>query len=160
MINITYKPIGIIHTHYNKKETTPIQGFYSKDSIGEVEIFPEYVEGLRNIENFSHIFLIYHFHLAGECSLLAKPFLDDNEKGIFAIRHYNRPNNIGLSLVRLIEVISNRLKIGEVDMLDGTPLLDIKPFVSDFDNRYNIKEGWYKNASNRIRYEKNNGINK
>jgi tRNA-Thr(GGU) m(6)t(6)A37 methyltransferase TsaA len=152
--NIAYRPIGIIHTPFKRKKDTPIQGCYSK-SYGEVEVFPEYSDGLRELEGFSHIFLIYHFHLAEGCFLFQKPFLDKNKKGIFAIRHYNRPNNIGISLVRLFKIDKNILQICNVDILDNTPLLDIKPYVKDFDVIENATEGWYAKASNKSKYKKN-----
>jgi tRNA-Thr(GGU) m(6)t(6)A37 methyltransferase TsaA len=125
MVEITYKAIGVIHTPYTQKESTPIQGCFAPDSKGAIELFPEYVEGLKNIEEFSHLFLIYHFHQAESCQLVAKPLLDKEKKGIFAIRYFARPNPIGLSIVKLFQVKGNVLDIGEVDMLDGTPLLDI-----------------------------------
>ncbi|MBN1189490.1 MAG: tRNA (N6-threonylcarbamoyladenosine(37)-N6)-methyltransferase TrmO [Dehalococcoidales bacterium] len=155
---ITYEPIGIIHTPFKKQGGTPIQGVYAPDSRGKVEVFPRYVDGLKDITGFSHLVLIYHFHMAEGYSLLTEPFLDKGNKGIFAIRHFNRPNNIGLSIVRLYQVNVNLLEIGEVDMVDKTPLLDIKPYVPDFDNRHNVRNGWYENASNRTEYERNKGI--
>lgn len=151
--SISYKPIGVIHTPYTRKEDAPIQGCFSPYNKGYIELFPEYLEGLRNIEGFSHLILIYHFHEAGECRLITKPFLDKEEKGIFSIRYFTRPNPIGLSIVKLISVKNNILEIGEVDMIDGTPLLDIKPYVPQFDIKQNVKDGWYSNASERSRYE-------
>lgn len=157
MAKVTCEPIGIIHTPFNDQASTPIQGVFAPDSTGEVEIFPQYVHGLKDIGGFSHLVLIYHFHLATGYSLLTKPFLDQESKGIFAIRHFKRPNHIGISIVRLDKVNGNLLEIGEVDMVDGTPLLDIKPYVPDFDNRLNVKNGWYEHAINKSEYEKNKG---
>jgi tRNA-Thr(GGU) m(6)t(6)A37 methyltransferase TsaA len=155
---IIYKPIGVIHTPYTRKEDTPIQGCFAPGNKGHIELYPEYAEGLQNIEGFSHLILIYHFHEAGECQLIAKPFLDKDKKGIFSIRYFTRPNPIGLSIVRLLSVEKNILNIGEVDMLDGTPLLDIKPYVPQFDIKENVKDGWYPGASERSKYPvKNNG---
>ena len=153
MKEISYKPIGIIHTPYTNKEETPIQGCFAPDSKGSIELCPEYVEGLKDIEGFSHLILIYHFHEAGECQLTAKPFLDKEKRGIFAIRYFTRPNPIGLSIVKLSKVRGNILDIGEVDMLDGTPLLDIKPYVPQFDIKEGVKDGWYQRASERAQYE-------
>jgi tRNA-Thr(GGU) m(6)t(6)A37 methyltransferase TsaA len=150
---IIYKPIGIIHTPYTEKESTPIQGYFAADNRGSVELYPEYSEGLKNIEEFSHLILIYHFHEAGCCQLVAKPFLDKEKKGIFAIRYFTRPNPIGLSIVKLYRVNGNTLDIGEVDMLDGTPLLDIKPYVPEFDIKEGVKDGWYQRASEKARYK-------
>ncbi len=149
---ISYKPIGVIHTSFTEKEQTPIQGCFAPDSKGTVEIYPEYAEGLQNIEGFSHLILIYHFHQAGCCQLVTKPFLDKEKKGIFAIRYFTRPNPIGLSIVKLLSVKGNILDIGEVDILDGTPLLDIKPYVPEFDIKQDVKDGWYKTASEKKRY--------
>ena len=153
MFQITYEEIGIIHTPFTEKVNTPIQGIFAPDSKGEVEVFPKYAAGLKDIGGFSHLILIYHFHLAEDCSLITKPFLDKGKRGIFSIRHFNRPNPIGLSVVRLDKVKGNILEVGEVDILDGTPLLDIKPYVADFDIRQNVRQGWYEHASNRRKYE-------
>jgi tRNA-Thr(GGU) m(6)t(6)A37 methyltransferase TsaA len=158
VVPLTYEPIGIIHTTFKDQKSTPIQGIFAPDSTGEVEVFPQYADGLKDIAGFSHLILIYHFHLSKDYSLLTKPFLDKENKGIFAIRHFKRPNNIGLSVVRLDKVNGNVLEIGEVDIVDGTPLLDIKPYVPDFDNRLNVRTGWYEQASNRSEYEQNRGI--
>ena len=147
-----YKHTGIIHTHHIVKEDTPIQGYFAPDGKSAIEIFPEYAEGLQNIEGFSHLILIYHFHEAGCCELVAKPFLDKEKKDIFAIRYFNRPNPIGLSIVKVYRVNGNTLDIGEVDMLDGTPLLDIKPYIPQFDIKENVKDGWYQRASEHNKY--------
>ncbi|HDN68141.1 MAG: tRNA (N6-threonylcarbamoyladenosine(37)-N6)-methyltransferase TrmO [Methanophagales archaeon] len=148
---VTYKPIGIIHTGFRDKRNAPIQGVFAKDAKGVVEVFPEYAEGLKDIKGFSHLILLYHFHLADadteSYSLTSKPFLEDEEHGIFSIRHFKRPNPIGLSVVRLESVRGNRLEIREVDILDGTPLLDLKPFVPRFDNRLEAKTGWLANPN-------------
>jgi len=158
MVPITYEPIGVIHTPFRDKKSVPIQGIYNPDSTGEIEIFPQYAEGLKDITGFSHLILIYHFHLAEGYSLITKPFLDDENKGIFSIRHYNRPNPVGLSVVRLDYRKENILAIGEVDIMNGTPLLDIKPYVPDFDSRRNVKTGWYEHAGNKLEYEREKGV--
>ena len=155
MKKIEYDPIGIIHTDFTEKEKTPIQGFLSSESKGWIEVFPRFVDGLKDISDFSHLILIYHFHKAECCSLIAKPFLDKERKGIFSIRHFNRPNPIGISIVKLDGVRGNILDISEVDVLDGTPLLDIKPYVPDFDIKHNVNAGWYNHASEKEKY----GIN-
>lgn len=142
MTNITYSPIGVIHSRFTDPGDTPIQGIFADGARGEVEVFPEYADGLKDIDGFSHLILLYHFHLANGYSLISKPFMGGVEKGIFSIRHPNRPNPIGISIVRLDAVIGNVLKISEVDILDGTPLLDIKPFVHQFDQRADIQSGW------------------
>ena len=151
--DIIYKPIGIIHTPYTRKEDTPIQGCFSPNNRGFVELFPEYVAGLKDIEDFSHLILIYHLNKAEGFQLVTKPFLDNTERGIFAIRYFARPNPIGLSVVRLLKVNNNILEFGEVDMFDETPLLDIKPYVPQFDIKQGVKDGWYPNASERSKYK-------
>lgn len=157
MAKFTYDAIGVIHTRFKDQETTPIQGVYSDESTGEVEVFPQYTEGLKDLDGFSHIYLIYHFHLAEGYSLSTRPFLDNEPKGLFSIRHYNRPNPIGLSIVRLDAVKGNILTIGEVDIVDGTPLLDIKPYVPEFDIRNDVRNGWVRNAGNRDKYTRRRG---
>ncbi len=143
MINeIQYKSIGIIHTPFKESKGSPIQPTASVDSEGKVEIFHEFSDGLQDLEKFSHIFLIYHFHLSKKTSLKVKPFMDNNEHGIFATRAPSRPNPIGISIVRLNKIENNILYIKDVDIIDGTPLLDIKPYVSEFDIRKVTKNGW------------------
>ncbi|MCD6145155.1 MAG: tRNA (N6-threonylcarbamoyladenosine(37)-N6)-methyltransferase TrmO [Methanosarcinales archaeon] len=142
MTRITHTPIGIIHSPFTDPADTPIQAVFADGARGEVEVFPEYAAGLKDIEGFSHLILLYHFHLADGYSLISKPFLEDEERGIFSIRHPNRPNPIGISIVRLEAVRGNILEIGDVDILDGTPLLDIKPFIHRFDHRAEIVSGW------------------
>ena len=137
------KSIGIIHTPYKNKKEIPCQG-YKSDKVGEVEIFSEFEEALKDIEYFSHIYLIYYFHKATGYEPLVQPFLDDQKHGVFATRYFNRPNPIGFSIVKLIERKRNILKVRQVDMLDETPLLDIKPYIPQFDQRINVKIGWLK----------------
>lgn len=139
---IKLKPIGVIHTPYKERKGMPIQGKFEKGIIGEVEIFSEYSQGLKDIDGFSHIILIYYFDRSKEEAFFGKPFLEDEEHGIFAIRSPHRPNHIGLSVVKLEKVEENIVTFSEVDMLDGTPLLDIKPYVSYFDSRENVRNGW------------------
>ena len=141
-MQITLEPIGIIHSPYQEKEDIPIQGVFNPEGEGTIEVFDEYAEGLTDLEGFSHIQIVYHFHKSKEFSLLAKPFLEDKLHGIFAIRSPHRPNHLGVSVVRLLKRRGNLLKIGEIDVFDGTPLLDIKPYVPKFDHRKNVKIGW------------------
>jgi tRNA (adenine37-N6)-methyltransferase len=141
-MEIVFKSIGVIHSPFCEKGHTPIQGLFSQ-AAGTVEVFPDYAEGLRDIEGFSHLFLIYQFHHTEECRLLRKPFLDNaKERGIFATRHFCRPNPIGLSIVELKKVKGNTLEVYGIDVLDGTPLLDIKPYVRQFDCREDARSGW------------------
>jgi tRNA-Thr(GGU) m(6)t(6)A37 methyltransferase TsaA len=142
MNEIKYKPIGIIHSPFKKPKGTPIQPAGAKGINGIVEIFPEYAEGLTDIGGFSHIILIYHFHLSKGSSLIAKPYMDDEMHGVFAMRGPSRPNSIGISVVHLIKVEGNRLHVRDVDIVDGTPLLDIKPYVPKFDMRQVERIGW------------------
>jgi tRNA-Thr(GGU) m(6)t(6)A37 methyltransferase TsaA len=135
------KPIGIIHTPFKSKKETPIQPFRSY-IIGKVEVFKEYQEGLEDIEGFSHIILIYKFHKSKGYSLMVKPFLDNEKRGLFATRAPRRPNQLGLSVVRLLIKEGNILFVENIDVIDGTPLLDIKPYVTCFEPGGYIKVGW------------------
>jgi tRNA-Thr(GGU) m(6)t(6)A37 methyltransferase TsaA len=140
---IVYKPIGIIHTDYHSKDGTPIQpGVAGRESKGFVELFEEYQEGLDSLEQFSHVILLYHFHRSSGYDLRIVPFLDDEKRGVFATRAPRRPNPIGLSVVYLERIVGNILHIAEVDILDGTPLLDLKPYVPRFDHRSEVRVGW------------------
>ena len=144
---INYQDIGIIHTPFQETENMPIQSSRS-EAPGMVEVFPEYLEGLEGIEDFSHLILVYVFHRAPvQVALKVKPFLDDRLHGVFATRYPNRPNPLGLSVVRLVNRKENELEILGADMLDGTPLLDIKPYVPDFDIHSVSKIGWYANRA-------------
>ncbi|OHE59757.1 MAG: tRNA (N6-threonylcarbamoyladenosine(37)-N6)-methyltransferase TrmO [Thermodesulfovibrio sp. RBG_19FT_COMBO_42_12] len=135
------KPIGIIHSPFQSGAETPIQPSRSRAN-GQVEVFKEYQEGLEDIEGFSHIILIYWFHKSKGYSLKVKPFLDDTLRGVFATRAPSRPNQIGLSVVRLLERKENILYVKGIDVLDGTPLLDIKPHVPDFESGEIVRIGW------------------
>ncbi len=135
-------PIGVIHSPFTDKSQAPIQASRSQ-AIGFVEVYTEFAEGLQDLEGFSHIILFYVFHESTGYSLHVKPFLDDQLRGVFATRYPARPNQIGFSVVRLISPIANVLQVEGVDMLDGTPLLDIKPYVPEFDVRTDTRTGWY-----------------
>jgi tRNA-Thr(GGU) m(6)t(6)A37 methyltransferase TsaA len=139
---IIYRPIGTIHSPFKEPHDTPIQSVCATDIEGTVEIFPEYSEGLADLEGFSHIILLYHFHLSKEFSLKVKPYLDEQLRGVFATRAPARPNAIGMSIVRLVKIEGGKLYIRDVDILEGTPLLDIKPYVPEFDSRNADKIGW------------------
>jgi tRNA-Thr(GGU) m(6)t(6)A37 methyltransferase TsaA len=142
MNEIKYKPIGIIHSPFKEPKGTPIQPAGAKGINGIVEIFPEYAEGLKDIGGFSHIILIYHFHLSKGSTLTAKPYMDNEMHGVFAMRGPSRPNSIGISVVHLTRVEGNTLHIRDVDIVDGTPLLDIKPYVPEFDITEVERIGW------------------
>lgn len=139
---ILFKPIGIIHSENTAEDQTPIQPVYAKECSAQVEVFPEFAEGLRDLDGFSHIYLIYHFHRAQPAKLLVKPFLQDVERGLFATRAPNRPNAIGLSIVELVRRKGNILYINGGDILDGTPLIDIKPYIKRFDRIETLRDGW------------------
>jgi tRNA (adenine37-N6)-methyltransferase len=139
---ITFRPIGIISTPFQESKGTPIQPKGAEGAVGAVKVFPEFVQGLQDLDGFSHLFLLYHFHRCRDFSLLVKPFLDEVQRGVFATRAPARPNPIGLSIVRLNRIEADTLHVLDVDMLDGTPLLDIKPFVPQFDARDQVRIGW------------------
>jgi tRNA-Thr(GGU) m(6)t(6)A37 methyltransferase TsaA len=142
MREIKYKPIGIIRSPFQDIHGMPIQPTGARGIAGTVEVEPEYVDGLKDLEGFSHIILIYHFHRSEGYSLEVKPFMDDHLRGVFATRAPRRPNPIGMSIVRLMKVEGCTLHIEDVDIVDGTPLLDIKPYVPQFDTREVEKTGW------------------
>jgi tRNA (adenine37-N6)-methyltransferase len=142
MKGIAYMPIGVIHSPFNNIEGMPIQPAGAKGIAGTVEIEQEYCDGLKDIEGFSHIILLYHFHLSKGYSLEVRPFMDDKLHGVFATRAPNRPNPIGISVVKLVRVRHCTLHIEDVDIVDGTPLLDIKPFVPEFDVVKAERIGW------------------
>lgn len=142
MNEIKYKPIGIIHSPFKKPTGTPIQPAAGKSINGTVEVFPEYAEGLKDLEGFSHIILIYHLHLSKGWCLKVKPFMDNELRGVFATRAPSRPNPIGLSVVHLVRIEKNILYIQDLDIVDKTPLLDIKPYVPEFETKEVKKLGW------------------
>lgn len=148
--NIIFKPIGVIKTPYKKKDGMPIQPTGATGIKGEIEIYPEFVEGLNDLDGFSHITLIYHLHKSEGFQLNVKPFMDDQLRGIFSTRAPKRPNAIGLSVVKLIKVENNILFIENIDVLDETPLLDIKPFIPDIDSPKVDKLGWLEGKANKM----------
>jgi tRNA-Thr(GGU) m(6)t(6)A37 methyltransferase TsaA len=157
MNEIRYAPIGIIHSPFKEPHSTPIQSAAAHDVEGTVELFPEYADGLRDIEGFSHIYLIFHFHLAHGYSLTVKPYLDDQLHGVFVTRAPARPNPIGLSIVRLVKVEGEKLYVRDLDIVDGTPLLDIKPYVPEFDVRDVERIGWLNQHVHKLHTVKDDG---
>ena len=143
-MELTYRPIGVIRTPFKEPRGTPIQPTGATGVEGKVEVFPEYSSGLRDLEGFSHVILLYHFHLAEGRSLTVRPYMDGDVRGVFATRFPGRPNPSGLSIVRLKGVEGSILRIVDVDIVDGTPLLDIKPYVPAFDRREGVRIGWLK----------------
>jgi tRNA-Thr(GGU) m(6)t(6)A37 methyltransferase TsaA len=153
-MNVVYKPIGIIHSPFNNLEEMPIQPSSDASRPGTVEIYPEFMEGLKDLEGFSHIYLIYHLHKVNKSRLVVTPFLDKEPHGIFATRAPSRPNPIGLSLVKIVGLEGNLIHVDQVDVLDGTPLLDIKPYVPEFENVDFVQIGWLEKAKGQIRSRK------
>lgn len=142
MESILIHPIGIIHTPFTDVKNMPIQPIAAAGIKGCIELLPEYTEGLKDMEGFSHITLLYWFHKITSYELQVIPFMDTEKRGIFSCKAPKRPNAIGLSTVRLLSVEGNLVHIEQVDMLDGTPLIDIKPFYPRYDNRENATLGW------------------
>ncbi len=142
MDKIELTPIGIIRSPYKEDKNMPVQGRFKDDVQGWIELKDEYIPGLRDLDGFSHAILIYYFHRSDAEYLEARPFLEQQTHGIFAIRSPHRPNHLGFSIVKIQRIEGNRLYFTEVDMLDGTPLLDIKPYVAYFDSRDDVRCGW------------------
>lgn len=158
MEEIIYKPIGVIYSPFKEPKGTPIQPQAAKGIKGKVEVFSSYIEALKDLGGFSHIILIYHFHLTrGGYKLKVKPFMDKKFHGIFATRAPSRPNPIGISVVRLLKIRKNILYIEDVDIVDKTPLLDIKPYVPQFDIREVERIGWLKKNIFKLNKTKDDG---
>ena len=152
MKSITLHPIGTIRTPHKTLEGTPIQPPGARGIRGTIEVDTVFQEGLLDLKGFSHIYLLYLLHLSKGYCMTVKPFLDDALHGVFSTRAPRRPNPIGLSLIRLIDVIEGTLYVEDVDMVDGTPLLDIKPYVPDFDQPCgDICTGWYSGRSQNVK---------
>lgn len=149
-MSITFDPIGLIHSPFQTLEDMPIQPTSQASRPGVVEIFPQYAAGLQDLEGFSHIYLIYHLHRVTQAKLQVTPFLDTQPRGLFATRAPCRPNPIGLSLVELERVEATRLYIPRLDILDQTPLLDIKPFIPEFESWQQIRLGWVEQARGKV----------
>lgn len=140
---VCYEPIGVIRSPFDSIEGMPIQPPAAEDAVGTIEIDEEYVSGLADLEEFSHCIVLYHFHRAeGEAPLAPTPFLDERPRGLFSTRAPRRPNPIGLSIVAIEKIDGNTLTVRGVDVLDGTPLLDLKPYVPAFDVREGARAGW------------------
>jgi tRNA (adenine37-N6)-methyltransferase len=139
---IIIHPIGMIHTPHTDINNMPIQPIAAEGCTGYIEVFPEYKEGLQDLEGFSHITLLFHFHKINGFQLKVVPFMDNQERGIFSCKAPKRPNAIGTSTVKIQKIEDNLVFIDQVDMLDGTPLIDIKPFYPRYDNRFDVTIGW------------------
>jgi tRNA-Thr(GGU) m(6)t(6)A37 methyltransferase TsaA len=146
---ISLQPIGIVHSPYKEPRGAPIQPRHGGGTEATVELLPEFTRGLTDLEGFSHVILVYHFHLCRGFDLMVTPYLDTRRHGVFATRAPRRPNPIGLSVVQLRGVEGNVLRIMGADIVDGTPLLDIKPYVPDFDAVQECRTGWLEHVAGR-----------
>ena len=149
-MKIEYHPIGIIHSPFTKLSGMPIQPAGAAGVEGTVEVFPKYNDGLKDLEGFSHIIMLYHFHRSKGFKLHVVPFMDSTPRGVFATRAPKRPNPIGLSVIKLQKIQDNILYVENVDILDGTPLLDIKPYVPEFDEQTEARAGWLEEARKEV----------
>ena len=156
-MEISYRPIGTIHSPFTNIEGMPIQPTGASGIQGTVEVFPEFVEGLKDLEGFSHVILLYHFHRVEGAKLVVTPFMDFQPHGVFATRAPKRPNPIGLSIVRLLRIEQNILHIENVDILDGTPVLDIKPYVPEFDQPPADRVGWLEQPKGKVQSKRSDG---
>ena len=142
---ICFKPIGVIHSQYKSLKGIPIQSSMS-ETEGILEIFKKYQEGLKDLEGFSYLFCIFYFDMVKlPVPMQSKPFLEDEERGVFAIRTPFRPNPIGLSILKIEGIKDNKIHVSQVDILDNTPILDIKPYAPQFDSRNTDRIGWLQN---------------
>ncbi len=148
---IGLRPIGVIHSPFATLDDMPIQARGAHDVPGEIEVFEEFGPGLTDLEGFSHIIILYHFHRSSGYELAVTPFLDDQPRGLFSTRAPRRPNPIGLSVVRLVHREGSVLQIKDVDVLNGTPLLDIKPYVPAFDAVNAERVGWLEGKTNHLK---------
>ena len=142
MEQIVMHPIGVIHSPYKEARNIPIQGTFDNRVEAWLELKDEYTKGLKDLDAFSHAIIIYYFHRSPREEIEGIPFLENHKHGIFAIRSPHRPNHIGFSIIKIKSIKANRVYFTEVDVADGTPLLDIKPYVRYFDNRENVISGW------------------
>jgi tRNA-Thr(GGU) m(6)t(6)A37 methyltransferase TsaA len=149
-MQVAYEPIGVVHTPFKERRGMPIQPAGGIGIAGTVEVFPEFADGLKDLAGFSHVFLLYYFHRVRGTRLTVTPFMDVVPRGVFATRAPVRPNPIGLSVVKLVRVDGNILHVENLDILDGTPLLDIKPYVPEFDEHPADRIGWLAQARGRV----------
>jgi tRNA-Thr(GGU) m(6)t(6)A37 methyltransferase TsaA len=153
-MNIALKSIGVIHSPFKELTGMPIQPAGARGVKGSVEIFEEYRDGLKDLDGFSHIILLYHYHRSQGFKLHVVPYMDTEIHGVFATRAPRRPNAIGLSVVQLNRIQDGLLQIENVDVLDETPLLDIKPYVPEFDAQVNVRTGWLENVRKTVTHRK------
>jgi tRNA-Thr(GGU) m(6)t(6)A37 methyltransferase TsaA len=150
-MEISYHPIGIIHSPFQDLSGMPIQPIGDTSSPGSIDIFPEYKDGLKDLAGFSHVILLYSFHQVNGAKLTVTPFLDSEPHGIFATRAPTRPNPIGMSVVKLLGIDGCILQVENLDILDGTPLLDIKPYIPEFDYQPEVRIGWLEKVQGKAR---------
>ncbi|MEA3334765.1 MAG: tRNA (N6-threonylcarbamoyladenosine(37)-N6)-methyltransferase TrmO [Chloroflexota bacterium] len=153
-MKIEFQAIGVIHTPFTKPEGMPIQPAGGAGVKGTVEVFEQYRAGLKDLDGFSHIILLYHFHYNRGFKPHVVPFMDSQPRGVFATRAPRRPNPIGLSVVRLSRIEDGVLHVENMDIIDGTPLLDIKPYVQEFDTQVDVRTGWLEQARKRVSQRK------
>jgi len=156
-MDIIYHPIGVLHTPFQDLRDMPIQPTGAASAPGTAEIFPEYADGLQDLDGFSHVILLYHLHQVRRVDLRVVPFLGSEPRGVFATRAPSRPNPIGLSIVQLLCVEGYTLHLGNVDILDGTPLLDLKPYVPGFDRPARARAGWLQTSQREVRTRRSDG---
>lgn len=157
MQTIRVEPIGVIRTPFTSLEDMPIQPGGGRDVLGELIIEPHYSEGLADLDGFSHLYLIYLFHRVADTKMSVIPFLDDKPRGVFATRAPVRPNHLGLSVVELVEVAGCRVKVKNLDVLDNTPLLDIKPYIEQFDGVAESRSGWMEAVREEVEEKRSDG---
>ena len=157
MSEIRYKPIGVVHSPFKKPSGVPIQPTAAEGVKGSIEVFPEYADGLKDLDGFSHIILVYHFHLSKKPLLMVRPYMDEELHGVFATRAPSRPNPIGISTLHLLRAEKNMLHVEDLDIVDGTPVLDIKPFVPEFDVRKTSGVGWLKKNLHKLSSVRDDG---
>jgi tRNA-Thr(GGU) m(6)t(6)A37 methyltransferase TsaA len=145
--DIVFRSIGTIHSAHKELDKIPIQPVFANGIKGKVVLKPEFIDGILNLQAFSHIYLFYYFHMSQKTRLHVKPYLSDEEQGIFATRAPHRPNKLGMSLVRLASIEGDTLYIEDIDIVDGTPLIDIKPYIKRFDLRRSVRSGWHDEIS-------------
>ncbi len=151
---ISLEPIGFIHSPFTSLEDMPIQPKGAADAIGTLELQPQFADGLADLEGFSHVYLLYYFHKATATKLTVTPFMDTVQRGVFATRAPVRPSHLGLSVVELVGVEGNCVTVRGIDVLDGTPLLDIKPYIERFDHPGQSRSGWMQADDEAIRHRR------
>lgn len=154
MKSVRYRPIGVIRSPFKNLVGMPIQPAGAGQARGRIQIAAKYRAGLKDLDGFSHVLLLYHFNRSHGFDLEVVPFLDHRRRGVFATRAPRRPNAIGLSVVRLISIRGRILTVSGVDIVDGTPLLDIKPYVPEFDHIRSARFGWLEKARRRTQVQK------